>query len=181
MDEQNQQTTTDVVEETQQQEQPVEQQAQTPETPAEEVKIETAQNVEYAGFFVRLVALLIDVVIISLVGTLLQIPGFTASFNGGYAAMNASGLLPFIIYGAYFVIMDVKFGQSLGKMAMKIKVQRVDSSENLDFIGAALREYVGRFVCGLTLGLGYLWVIWDPKKQGFHDKIGKSIVVKVKK
>lgn len=178
MDEQNQQPTVETVEATQQQEQT---QPQQPGAPSGEVTVDAPQDLEYAGFLTRLIAILIDAVIISLIGAVLGIPGFKVVAEGTSFEVAGSGFLPFLIYGTYFAIMDVKFGQSLGKMAMKIRVQRVDSDENLDFVGAALREYIGRFICALTLGIGYLWVIWDPKKQGFHDKIGKSVVVKVKK
>jgi len=40
-----------------------------------------------------------------------------------------------------------------------------------------LIRYVGYFVAVLPLGLGILWVAWDKKKQGWHDKMAKTLVV----
>ena len=42
-----------------------------------------------------------------------------------------------------------------------------------------MREVVGKFISGLVLNLGYLWVIWDGQKQGWHDKIADTYVVRV--
>jgi uncharacterized RDD family membrane protein YckC len=56
----------------------------------------------------------------------------------------------------------------------------MDTGQNLDVISAILREVVGKFISSLILLLGYFWMLWDPKKQTWHDKIAKSVVVKVK-
>jgi len=48
----------------------------------------------------------------------------------------------------------------------------------LDITTAALR-YVGQIIAAIPVGLGFLWVIWDAQKQGWHDKIAKTYVVHV--
>ncbi|HUE75473.1 MAG TPA: RDD family protein [Chloroflexota bacterium] len=48
---------------------------------------------------------------------------------------------------------------------------------NLDVVGAIIR-YIGAIVAAIPFGLGYLWVIWDPNKQGWHDKIAGTYVIK---
>jgi uncharacterized RDD family membrane protein YckC len=42
---------------------------------------------------------------------------------------------------------------------------------------AALREILGKFVSGITLGIGYLMVAFDAHKQGLHDKIADTCVI----
>jgi hypothetical protein len=58
---------------------------------------------------------------------------------------------------------------------MAIKVVREDES-NLDF-GTGLMRVLGYIVSGLVLDLGFLWVLWDSKKQCWQDKLAKTVVV----
>ena len=45
-------------------------------------------------------------------------------------------------------------------------------------MGTALLRYVGYIVSAIPLALGFLWIIWDPEKQGWHDKIAKTRVIR---
>jgi len=65
-----------------------------------------------------------------------------------------------------------------GKRLMKIKVIDKESGEVPGFLKAFLREFVGKFISSIFLSLGYFWAIWDKEKQGWHDKIAGTIVVK---
>ena len=65
-------------------------------------------------------------------------------------------------------------------MAMGLKVVSAENGGLLE-PSAALLRYVGYFVSGIPLGLGYLWVLWDPKHDAWHDKIAKTKVIKVVK
>jgi len=40
-------------------------------------------------------------------------------------------------------------------------------------------RWIGTFVSGIALGLGYLWIIWDPKHEAWQDKIATTKVIKV--
>jgi uncharacterized RDD family membrane protein YckC len=44
--------------------------------------------------------------------------------------------------------------------------------------GRLVLRYVGYFVSLIPLALGYLWIAWDPRKQSFHDKIARTVVVR---
>jgi uncharacterized RDD family membrane protein YckC len=78
----------------------------------------------------------------------------------------------------YWVLMTGLKGQTVGKMAMGIMVVRANG--NLPGIGyAALREMVGKFVSGTFLLVGFIWTGFDPQKQGWHDKIASTYVVRV--
>ena len=69
-------------------------------------------------------------------------------------------------------------GQTLGKMAVGIKV--VNARGSIPGLGdAALREILGKIVSTIVICLGFLWIIWDGRKQGWHDKIAKTYVVRV--
>jgi uncharacterized RDD family membrane protein YckC len=63
-------------------------------------------------------------------------------------------------------------------MALRIKVIRTNGME-IGYGKAALREVLGKFVSGILLGIGYLMVAFDLQKQGLHDKIADTYVIKI--
>jgi uncharacterized RDD family membrane protein YckC len=69
-------------------------------------------------------------------------------------------------------------GQTPGKMALRIKVLRSDSSP-LTLGRAFYREVICKFVSGIILGIGYLMVAFDVKKQGLHDRMADTYVVRL--
>ncbi len=123
-----------------------------------------------ADFGTRLVAWLIDAIIIGL-------PTFVVGMILPMPLGNILGLVAGIAYQVYFWTTT---GQTPGKMVMGLKVVSAETGELLDTGGAAIR-YVGYIVSGIPLALGYLWVIWDPKHEAWHDKIAKTKVIKVAK
>lgn len=166
----------------------------------EEVKTEptvATTTYEHAGFGARLVAAIIDGILISIVtGVINGI--FGTALGVGSSLMNtdnitdeaALGLLTAVIGGSllimfinmviswgYYIIMTGAKGATIGKMIMKLEV--VDENyQKISYGKAALRETIGKFVSSLVFCLGYLWVLFDDKKQGWHDKIAKTYVIK---
>ncbi len=89
----------------------------------------------------------------------------------GVVVAEVAGVLYFLIlWSAYGK------GQTLGMRAVGIRVIRTDGSY-LSVPRAFLR-YIGWTVSSLVFGLGFLWVIWDRDKQGWHDKIAGTYVVR---
>ena len=82
------------------------------------------------------------------------------------------GLLVSVIY---FVGYWAKSGQTIGKLVLGIRIIRPDGSA-LSW-GRALLRYVGYLISGLVLSLGFLWLAFDRKRQGWHDKIAGTVVV----
>jgi uncharacterized RDD family membrane protein YckC len=111
----------------------------------------------YASFWQRFAAIFID-------GLLF----------GFLFARSKSGLVP-ILQLSYSTWMLGMYGATVGKMVMKIKVVKENKSK-LTYSDALLRE-ITKYLSAAILLLGYLTVIWDKKKQGWHDKIAKTIVV----
>jgi uncharacterized RDD family membrane protein YckC len=74
----------------------------------------------------------------------------------------------------YFYVQN---GQSLGKTFIGLRVVRLDG-ETIDYKTAILRHLIGYPLSVFCLGLGMLWVLWDAKQQGWHDKLAKTVVVK---
>lgn len=138
------------------------------------IKVMAIKSSQNAGFGIRFVAALIDVVIVW-IGTFVV--------QAVFKSMRMPGLGTLVsILGAwaYYIYFIGSTGQTLGKKAMNLKVVNLDTGKNPDYVGAFLREIVGKFISSLVLLLGYLWVIWDNKKQGWHDKIANTVVVKTK-
>lgn len=119
---------------------------------------------KYGSFLERLVAGLIDFLI-------LYVP---VAFIKNE---DLSQVIFLVLSPAYFVWMNGTYGATIGKMVMKLKITREDGSK-IFYSDALLRE-IASYLSTVVLFLGYLNVIWDSKKQGWHDKIAHTIVVKV--
>jgi len=108
--------------------------------------------------------------------------GAPSPSTNGSVSMIISVVVNLIGYGFmifYYIYFTGSKGQTLGKKAVKIKVVKESDNSVPGYGTAFLREIVGKFVSSLVFSLGYFWVIWDSKKQGWHDKIAHTIVIKV--
>jgi len=88
-------------------------------------------------------------------------------------------LIFFVLELVYFIYFIGAKGQTLGKMALKIKVVTAGTNEVPGYLKAFLREVVGKFLSSFALLLGFLWMLWDKNKQTWHDKIAGTVVIKV--
>jgi uncharacterized RDD family membrane protein YckC len=125
-------------------------------------------GVEYAGFGRRLAAVLVDGLIVGAAGGLL---GLLAPDSGGVQALVVLGSV------LYYVLFIGVRGQTPGKMALGIKVVGPDGGPP-GAVRAFVREVVGKFLSSLILCLGYLWMLWDEKRQCWHDKLVDTVVVR---
>ena len=78
-----------------------------------------------------------------------------------------------IIYQAFFTM---KYGASLGKLAMKIRVIEIKTSDNPNVL-SALNRAIFRVVSEMMFYLGFLWGMINPTHQTWHDKTAKTLVV----
>jgi uncharacterized RDD family membrane protein YckC len=121
-----------------------------------------------AGFGDRFVAWLIDFAI-------LLIPNLIIYLVLEGAAGQA---VSFLLNAGYVVYFWSSSGQTPGKSIMKLQVVHADGGAILT-PGQAIVRWIGTFISGIAIGLGYLWIIWDPKHEGWHDKIATTKVIKV--
>jgi uncharacterized RDD family membrane protein YckC len=121
---------------------------------------------ERATFFERFVAFMID-------GVLLSIANFVL-----VAIFDSRGqLLSLVVAVVYFATLEGgPTGQTVGKRVMNIKVVR---SRSLDQVGTgtAVVRYFAHFLSTIVFLLGYFWMLWDPERQCWHDKIAGTLVV----
>jgi len=78
-----------------------------------------------------------------------------------------------IVYQTFFVM---QYGATLGKLAMKIKVIDVRTLDNPNF-AVALNRAVFRIISEMIFYLGFLWGMFDPARQAWHDKTAKTLVI----
>jgi uncharacterized RDD family membrane protein YckC len=154
-----------------------------------------------ADFSRRLIAGLGDYVLASIPGWVAAIayinsnggnalPNTTISPNGAGVGTNSDNLLN-ILFGAgawwvslialvffygYFLIMTATTGQTLFKIIFGIKVIRYDGKRP-DLLTAFLRQCLGYCLSLGVIFLGLLWSAWDPRRQGWHDKLARTYVV----
>jgi uncharacterized RDD family membrane protein YckC len=72
------------------------------------------------------------------------------------------------------------YGLTPGKHLLGIGVVRQDTGAPVGFWRMALREIIGRWVAAIVCYLGYIWALFDANKQGWHDKIAKTLVVRTR-
>jgi uncharacterized RDD family membrane protein YckC len=132
---------------------------------------------EYAGFWLRLGATVLDLVILMVLLFALYSIFFTCTAEISERRYFIFALVSWLIKIAYFIGFWIWRGQTPGKMIAGIKIIRTDSSP-LDWSHAVLR-YFGYIVCCLTIFIGFIWIAFDERKQGLHDKIADTYVVKL--
>jgi uncharacterized RDD family membrane protein YckC len=88
------------------------------------------------------------------------------------------GILQEIALGAYFLWFWVRQGATPGMHVLGIEVLRVSDGEALTF-AQALRRFVVLRLCLLVLGLPLLLAFRDSQRQGPHDKVAGSVVVRI--
>jgi uncharacterized RDD family membrane protein YckC len=82
-----------------------------------------------------------------------------------------------ILKAFYFIYFHALTGQTVGKLALGLKVVSRDG-DTIGFARATVR-YFGSFISLLCAGLGFAWIAFDSRRQGWHDKMAGSFVVRV--
>jgi len=122
-----------------------------------------------AGFGVRLAGLLIDALII---GLPLSIVLFGLDTN--FLVRQAIGALVGFGYSVFFI--GSGSGQTVGMKLTNIRAVDADTGGRVDYGRAVIRHLIS-LVSGYACILGYLWVLWDPERQTWHDKVAHTYVV----
>ena len=72
------------------------------------------------------------------------------------------------------------YGLTPGKWMLGIVVVRQDTGVPVGFWRMALRQVIGQWVAAIVCYLGFIWALFDANKQGWHDKIAKTLVVRTR-
>ncbi len=128
---------------------------------------------EYAGFWIRFFASLIDAFIF--IGCVLLF--FKLSGHSDLTKVLKSGVLNFVFSGLILVFWTF-FSATPGKMLFSMKLVDAKTGRKPSFFQCVGR-LLGYVISGLVLDLGFLWIAWDERKQGWHDKLAGTLVVKM--
>ncbi|MDQ8936731.1 RDD family protein [Acinetobacter rudis] len=129
----------------------------------------------YAGFGVRLLASLIDLflylVILLPIGLL-----FDSTTYADSTSYSQTELILQFAAAVVYIFCWMYFAATPGKVLMGLKVLDAETGKNITFSQGVIR-YLGYFVSALVFCLGYFWIFFDSKKQAWHDKMAKTVVV----
>ena len=160
-----------------------------------------SDEVRYAGFWVRAAAALIDSVLVSMIVAppLYWIYGkgyFTQMFDLGplldpdrlledmqssqIGQGPADVLLTWVLPAVGVVLFWMARSATPGKIWLSLKIVDADTLGPVR-PAQAIGRYLGYYLSMFGLFLGFLWVAFDPRKQGWHDKVAGTVVIKVPK
>jgi uncharacterized RDD family membrane protein YckC len=140
--------------------------------------VSTAGKLEYAGFWIRAGAKILDGIILTVINAILQFIIFSlAGKNQGalLAAVVLTNLLNMAINIGYVTFFLGKFGATPGKMACKLKVVTPEGGD-ITYM-RAFGRFWGEMLSGIILGIGFLMVAFDEEKRALHDRICNTRVI----
>jgi uncharacterized RDD family membrane protein YckC len=144
---------------------------------------------QFAGFWIRVLAALIDSIILGVVQSIIQFAalrpmlGLTdvnstdpAALFAAAGAVGVLGLVGMAMAATYEGVFVSQMGATPGKMALGMKVVRPDGSR-VD-LGRAIGRYFAKLLSMIILCIGYIMIAFDSEKRGLHDMICDTRVVR---
>jgi uncharacterized RDD family membrane protein YckC len=144
-----------------------------------------------AEWWQRAVALLLDGLVWLIPGIVIYfvVWSITATTTDGVTTHSGidfwiASLIAYLSYGLYYIPLNgSKRGQTVGKMALGIATKDESGHGPIGY-GRAAARFAIVFVCGYFCFifeiLNYLWPLWDPRRQAWHDKVARSLVISVR-
>jgi len=138
----------------------------------------------YAGFWLRFAAYIIDAIVMyAVLFVIALVFGLGGALEAFDKSSQLSALMVTVVVGFYIVILlyfpimeSSKLQATLGKKAVGIKVTDLDG--NRIGFGRALGRFFGKILSGVILYIGFIMAGFTEKKQGLHDMIAGTLVVK---
>lgn len=151
-----------------------------PPPPVWDARPASAGHVAYGGFWMRVVAYLIDgillTVVYGVVARLLGIDLFESDWDHYDPLANVISL---VIGWLYFALLESsERGATVGKMVMGLRVVTSDG-QRLSFMNATGR-YFAKILSAIILCIGFIMVAFTDKKRGLHDIIAGTLVIKTR-
>lgn len=137
------------------------------------------QTFSYVGFWARVWAALLDL----LVFVFFTIPLLYAIHGRVYFKSDVTVRGPvdflntFVLPSVFIVLFWILCSATPGKMAVSAKLVDAATGNRPKFRQYVIR-YLGYYLSALPLGLGFLWVAFDARKQGWHDKLAGTVVIR---
>ena len=158
---------------------------------AERLQRRTEPPVLYAGFFVRVIAFVVDSVVLVAFGIPLAAAGWFG-MRAGALALGQPGPVEtdetlftilmaawFAMATIYFTVLHHRFGQTIGKSLLGLRVQTLDAARVGTF--RSLVRAFGYAISSSFFGFGFLLVALTPRKRGWHDFLAGTCVVRARR
>ena len=145
-------------------------------------KYNPVTGLEYVGFWMRLLATIIDIVILYAI----IIPLLVSMYGWAYFETEdlIKGPIDFLITcvfpAAAAILLWIYKSATPGKMIISAQIKDANTGHSPSSIQSIIR-YCAYMVSTVPLGLGFIWIAFDERKQSWHDKISKTVVVYSKK
>lgn len=137
-------------------------------------------TVRYVGFWARVLASVVDSILLGIIVYPIAFAIYGEEYfdfaNAGGLRGTADMLLQYVFPAIAIVLFWIYRSATPGKLMMKAKIVDADTLEKPEVWQWVVR-YLGYYVSIFTLFIGFLWVAFDSRKQGFHDKLGRTVVI----
>lgn len=131
---------------------------------------------DFAGFWMRFWAYLLDLIVIGSINGIIVNPIFLLfDLSKTSFIFSPNQIIGAVIFFSYFVLMTKYFGQTLGKMVFGLRVISLNR-ETLTWSDVLFRELIGRYI-SKKIWIGYVIVAFTRKKQGLHDLFTDTTVI----
>jgi uncharacterized RDD family membrane protein YckC len=147
-----------------------------------------APGIRYSGRAARFIAYILDGFVIGILAGIPYGIGFTLAFAGGSSEDGTGGVMAIIgmvlivvailIGVAYRPWMWSRGGQTVGYKVMRLRVVRAHDGGPLSG-SQAIGRFLGYIVSAFVFYLGFIWILFDEKRQGWHDKLAGTVVIEV--
>ncbi|HXV14157.1 MAG TPA: RDD family protein [Candidatus Krumholzibacteria bacterium] len=136
-------------------------------------------QLEYAGFWRRFVANFIDGALLAIIiwPILIAVYGIEYFTSTDVVAGPIDFLLTWVLPTIAVVLFWMHKQATPGKMAVSARIVDATSGKKAS-TGQLIGRYFAYIPSTLGLCLGFLWIAFDPKKQGWHDKLAGTVVVR---
>ena len=147
--------------------------------------VNQASTLPLAGFWIQFAGILVDGILFHIVDVILRVIFLSSSTItvDGPSITTQTGPTGLV----YLIVMELAYvrwswtnrGATPGQILVGITVVDMDSGGNVKASQAAIR-CIGMIISGIPILIGYIWAVFDPKKQGWMDKIANTQVVKAR-
>ncbi len=139
------------------------------------------ERAKYVGFWPRVGATVIDGIILSIISAPLLIALYGTEYftdpDGPVIAGMGDLLISYVLPAVAVILFWLYKQATPGKMAVGARVVDARTGNTIS-VGQSIGRYLAYFISMLPLFLGVIWVAFDPRKQGWHDKLAGTVVIR---